>query len=144
MPYTIDWLVTHKVIYSSFSGETTEDDMRDSLLAAKNMIESSENPHVHVISDTGNVTKALPSHKALQISRQIGMHDRLGWNIVIRERSALVKMGVAFATVVAKSKTRSFDSLADAEAFLRQMDESVDWDKADHSVVQVDHNGSHD
>ncbi|MCA9895877.1 MAG: hypothetical protein KC615_22990 [Anaerolineae bacterium] len=135
MPYSVNWLIPDQVIFAHFSGETTEDDLRGSLISVKDIIESSDNQYVHLITDTGDVTKAVPSHKALQILREIGTHDRLGWNLIIRERSPLVKLGVALTTVLNKSNTRSLDSLEAAETFLKKMDESLDWENTNRDIV---------
>ncbi|MCA9886404.1 MAG: hypothetical protein KC708_25700 [Anaerolineae bacterium] len=109
--------------------------MREALNSVYEMIESTDYPHVHVISDPGDVTKPLPPNKVLQIFRQAGMHNRLGWHLIVREKSAIIKMGVAFVAALAKSKTRSLDSFATAEAFLKKMDESLDWDQVNRSVA---------
>ncbi|MCA9886405.1 MAG: hypothetical protein KC708_25705 [Anaerolineae bacterium] len=135
MPYSLDWFIPGQVIFAHFSGETTEDDLRGSLISVRDIIENSDNRYIHLITDTGDVTKSLPSHKALQIVREIGTHDRLGWNIVIREKSALVKMGVALTSVINKSNTRSLDSLETAEAFLRKMDDSLDWENTNRDII---------
>lgn len=135
MPYFIDWFIPDQVIYACYSGEVTEDEMRMSLRTLIDMIDRSSSPYVHVIADTGDVTKPLPPPKALKISREEGSHERTGWNLILRERSTLVKMGVAFGSTLVKSKIRSFATLQEAENFLSEVDKTLNWNKVNRAVL---------
>ena len=135
MPYSVDWLIPGQVIYACYSGEFTEDELRMSLRTLIDMIDSSSSPYVHIIADTGDVTKPVPPQKVLKISREVGSHERTGWNLILRERSTLVKMGVAFGSTLIKSKIRSFDTFEDAEQFLRKIDETLSWDKVNRAIL---------
>lgn len=135
MPFTIDWLIPGQVIFLRVFGVITEDDMRASFESVNNMIESSNYPHVHLIDDTGDVEKPISPLKALDIGRQIGIHERLGWALITREKSVLVKMGTAFGSSLVKSKVKSFETLEDAEAFLKDVDASLKWDQIDRKVI---------
>lgn len=135
MPYLIDWYIPDEVIYIHYTGETSPDELRESLIQLQSMIDSSSRQLVHVISDAGDVTKPLAPKDALSVVREVGTHDRSGWNIILREKSFLVKMGVAFGMSVFKTRNRTFDTLEEANAFLKQMDADLNWNKVNQSIV---------
>lgn len=127
MPYSIDWLIPNQIIYAYFSGVLEEDEVREALKSILDMIKSSDYPYVHIIDDTGDITMPLSPKKMLEISRELIKYDRLGWSLIIREKSMLVKMGVAFGSSVIKSKVRSFSTFDEAAQFLREVDVMLDW-----------------
>lgn len=135
MPYLVDWFIPDQVIFACYLGKVTEDEMRESLRRIIGMMDRSSARYVHVIADIGNVTKPLSPQKTLKISREEGSHERTGWNLILRERSTLVKMGVAFGSTLIKSKIRSFVTLEEAEYFLRKIDETLNWDNVNRAVV---------
>lgn len=137
MPYSVDWYIPNQVIYACYTGEVTENEMRESLRTIIAMIDHSSSPYVHVIADTGDVTKPLSPQKTLKITREEGSHTRTGWNLILREKSTLVKMGVAFGSTMIKSKVRSFDTLEEAEHFLKDVDKTLNWSDVNRAVVAL-------
>ncbi|MCA9895875.1 MAG: hypothetical protein KC615_22980 [Anaerolineae bacterium] len=136
MPYSLDWFIPNQVIYCHYADAPTEEEIRLSIRTIIQMMDSSDSPYIHVITDTGDITKPLPPKKTLEISKEEGTHERTGWNLIIRERSALVKMGVAFGSILIKSQMRSFKTLEDAEAFLKSVDGLLNWDQVNSSVAE--------
>lgn len=129
MTYSIDWLIPGQIIYAYFSGVLEENEVRDALMSILDMIKSSDYPYVHIIDDTGDITMPLSPRKMLEISRELINNDRLGWSLIIREKSILVKMGVAFGSSVIKSKVRSFKTFDEAAQFLKEVDGMLDWNQ---------------
>ena len=127
MTYSIDWLIPGQIIYAYFSGVLEENEVRDALMSILDMIKNSDYPYVHIIDDTGDITMPLSPKKMLEISRELINNDRLGWSLIIREKSILVKMGVAFGSSVIKSKVRSFNTFDEAAQFLKEVDGMLDW-----------------
>ncbi|MCB9458179.1 MAG: hypothetical protein H6670_00920 [Anaerolineaceae bacterium] len=138
MPYSIDWLIPDQVIFMRVFGVTTEDEIRASFESVNTMIESSEYPHVHLIDDTGDIEKPISPVKALEIAREIGIHERLGWSLITREKSVLVRMGTAFGSSLVKSKVKSLATLEDAIEFLKSVDGSLNWDQVNQTLVLPD------
>ena len=135
MPYTIDWYIENEVIYIHYSGEPTPDELRNSLLTTVEMIDGSSHTLVHIIADVGNVTKPISPKDALDVVREVGSHARTGWNIILRERSLLVKLGVAFGTSIFKNRNRTFDTIEEVNAFLAEKDSTLNWDKVKTSII---------
>jgi hypothetical protein len=135
VPYDIGWYIENEIIYIRYSGVTTPDELRESLVMVQDMIEGSHRSLVHVIGDVGEVTQAVPTKDTLGIVRQVGSHDRSGWNIILREQSVLVKMSAALGMSIFKTRNRMFDTLEEAEAFLKEMDTTLNWDRVDRSII---------
>ncbi|MEQ8674799.1 MAG: hypothetical protein RLP44_18245 [Aggregatilineales bacterium] len=128
MPYTIDWYIENEIIYVAYSGVTTAEELEESLYTIKEMIESSPRHLVHVISDVGDVTQSVKPLESLGIVRKVGNSPQSGWMIILREKSALIKFGVALGTTVFKSRNRTFDTLEQAVEFIKGMDTTLNWD----------------
>ncbi len=135
MPYSIDWYIENEIIYIAYSGVMTPDEMIESLTTAKDFVTSSPRALVHNICDVGAVTQALSPKEVMNVVRQIETHPRSGWSINLREKSMLVKMGVMLGTSIFKLRSRTFDTLAEARAFLSEMDPTLNWERANHSLV---------
>ncbi|MEZ4670887.1 MAG: hypothetical protein R3E39_23535 [Anaerolineae bacterium] len=135
MPFTSAWYIENEIIYMQFSGAVTLDDMRASIIEANRFIESSPRPVVHLLSDVGQVTKALNPKDSLAVARETKPHARAGWNIVLREKSVLIKVGVMVGSSVFKVPTKVCDTLEEAIAVLKKADTTLDWDRANSSVL---------
>ena len=94
------WYIENEILYTHYSGVVTVDEVRECLTLGKNMIENSPQPLVHSITDIGDVTEPLKPQKSLEVVREVGIHERTGWNIILREKSILLKIGIAFGTSV--------------------------------------------
>lgn len=137
MSYSINWYIENEIIYTHYSGIVTADEMRDSMLAGMDMIDKSPRQLVHTIADVGDVTEPLNPKIALEITREVGTHERSGWNFILRETSLLIKIGVAFGTSVLKIRTRTFDTMDELQEFLSQQDTELQWDKADKTIISA-------
>ncbi len=129
MPYAVSWYIENEIVYAHYSGVTTPEELRDSLILIKEMIERSSRQLVHVISDVGDVTQPVSPMESLGIIRKVGTPSQAGWMLVLREKSVVIKLGVALGTTVFKSRNRMFDSIEEATAFLKDMDTTLSWDK---------------
>lgn len=127
MPYTVIWLIPDRVIYAHYSGHIAEDELRENLQLMTQMIDNSRYPHIHVISDTGDIINSLTHQNPLPILQEMSSHERTGWVITIREKAPLIKMSTAFGNSTASSNVRSFKTLEEAEDFLKQADTSLYW-----------------
>lgn len=135
MPYTVDWYIENEIIYTRYSSVTTTEELRESLVKSKALMDSSPRPLVHSIIDVGDVVEAVALKDSLSVVREVGTHPRAGWSITIREESMLVKMAAAMGSSLFRLRYRSFSTLDEAIALLKEMDQTISWDKATPSVV---------
>lgn len=138
MPYTVEWFIPNQVIYTRYFGVIEEQELLESLSAMNAMVAGSPHPYVHTIADVGDVVKPVYPQKAMQIAREAGSHERTGWNLIIREQSVLVKLGIAFGAVLVKSKLRAFATQKEAEAFLRDVDGTLNWQGINEAITLSD------
>ncbi len=135
MPYSVDWYIEDELIYLYYWDETTPDELRASLLEIQTMTQQSSRPLVHIFTDVGDVTKPVTPKESLDIIRDVGTNDKSGWNIILREKSIMMKIGIAFGTSIFKTRTRTFDTIEEAEAFLAEKDPTINWDNVNKSVL---------
>lgn len=135
MPYMIDWYIENEIIYIEYSEIVTADELRESLLKTMHLIDSCTRPMLHVIANVGDVTEPLAVKESLQIVREVGTHERLGWQITLHENSILVKMGIAFGTTIFKTRARTFDNMGETIEFLKTMDKDLHWEDVNPSLV---------
>ena len=135
MPYSADWYIENEVLYMLYSGESTLDELRESLLTVKKFIDTSSRPLVHIITDVSKVTIPIAPKNSLPVVRDVGSHDRLGWNVILGETSVMLKIGIALGTSIFKMRTRTLDTIEEAEAFLAEKDSTLNWDQVNRSVL---------
>ncbi|MEZ4671878.1 MAG: hypothetical protein R3E39_28575 [Anaerolineae bacterium] len=135
MPYSINWYIENEVAFTRYWGVVTEEELRDSLLKLKELIDASPRHLVHNISDSGDISEAVPMKQALPIVRDIGGHERAGWSFTIREKSTIVKMASALGASLFKLRYRSFTTFDEAKAYLKEMDQTISWDRANPDVI---------
>ncbi|MEP6984694.1 MAG: hypothetical protein ABI970_03795 [Chloroflexota bacterium] len=129
MSYSASWYIKDEIIYTHYWGVTTPEDLRKCLLETKALMDSSPRSIIHVICDVGDVVVPVPFKDSMQIVREVGPHERAGWNLNIREKSTLVKMGAALGSSIFKLRFRAFSTLEQAIAHLKFFDSAISWDK---------------
>jgi hypothetical protein len=137
MPYSVNWFIENEIIYTTYSGVMTTDELKKSSVTIISLIESSPRSLVHIINDGGNVTQALSPKQGLSIIREVKPHPRAGWNISLHEISMFSKMLFMFSSSILGMRNRSFDTMEEAVAFLKEMDSTLSWDRADYSFISV-------
>ena len=135
MPYSVNWYIENEIIYMHYSGKTTAEELRESLLTMLKMIKESSRQLVHVLTDVGDVTQPISPKDSLDVIREVGTDQKMGWNIVLREQSVIMKIGIAFGSSIFKTRTRAFDTLEEAEIFLAEKDTTINWDQVNKSVI---------
>jgi hypothetical protein len=136
MPYTVTWYIPDEIIYVHYIGKMTVEELRESLLKMRELMEGSPRNLVHAISDVGDMVDPVPLKDSMKIVREVGHHPRSGWTISIREKSALVKMGSALGSSLFRLRFRAFDTLDQAIAHLKFFDEKLSWDKVGKAVAE--------
>ena len=130
MPIKNDWLVPNAVIFSHYSGATTEDELIDSTKSVNAMIDSSDSPFVHIIVDSTAVTTSPPLPVTIKVAKSSPSHERAGWLLTVGGQNTVVKFAMSVARQLLKARTQNFETLPEAVAFLKSMDETIDWSQA--------------
>jgi len=137
MPYTVNWYIENEIIYSRYSGVITAEELANCLTTVKTLMENSPRNLVHAITDVGDVTQPVALKDSIRVVRQVGSSKHSGWTLTIREKSILVKMSAGMGASIFKTRFRAFDTLDQALAHLKAIDEDLSWDKVDTSVVGI-------
>jgi hypothetical protein len=127
MNYSVDWLIENEIIFVQYSGPMNAVNLRISLQQVRELIEKSPRQRIHVITDVGDISRALPMSDAAKIVREFAVHPRVGWRIILRERSIFVKVGILLATAVFETQTKMFATLEEAQEFLTEQDPNISW-----------------
>ncbi len=136
MSYSVNWYIEDEIIYTRYSGITTVDELREALIATKDLIESSPRDFVHVINDVGNVIEPVSIKDSMRIVREVGSHPRAGWTLSIGVKSNMVKMGSGLGASIFKLRYRAFDTLDEALTHLRHFDQRISWHKLEITPVE--------
>jgi len=129
------WYIQDAVIYVKFWGETTVDDMRQFIQDAYELSDQSDRSLVHVIADSSRVTKGVNIKDVMKTLSNVKPHPKAGWNITIGEKDKLIRFTTDVARQLLRVRTRSFNTIDEAVTFLKDIDPSIDWDKANKMVL---------
>ena len=129
------WYIQGAVIYVKFWGETTVDDMRQFIQDAYELSDQSDRSLVHVIADSSRVTKGVNIKDVMKTLSNVKPHPKAGWNITIGEKDKLIRFTTDVARQLLRVRTRSFNTIDEAVTFLKDIDPSIDWDKANKMVL---------
>jgi len=129
------WYIQDAVIYVKFWGETTVDDMRQFIQDAYELSDLSDRSLVHVIADSSRVTKGVNIKDVMKTLSNVKPHPKAGWNITIGEKDKLIRFTTDVARQLLRVRTRSFNTIDEAVTFLKDIDPSIDWDKANKMVL---------
>src|SRR6185295_16452217 len=93
MAYSADWYIKNEIIYVYYSGTVTAQELRECIQKEQRMMDSSPRNQIHVIQDVGDIVVPLAFKDSIAVVREVGDHPRVGWNVTVRERSLIVKIG---------------------------------------------------
>lgn len=130
MPIRSDWLVPNTVILTRYWGESSEEEMIGNSHDTIAMIDSCDTPFVHIIVDSTAVTAVPPLPVTIRTAKASPRHERAGWLLTIGGQNTVVKFAMSVARQLLQVRTQNFDTLEDAIAFLKTMDETIDWSQA--------------
>jgi hypothetical protein len=127
VPYTHWWEVDKHVLYVSYSGEITADE----LLTAMKELEANGGPFVNIISDVTNVSRQPALPEIMTVMRQFERSEHMGWSINVGDSHGILRFTTNIAGQYLGQRMRSFDTVEEAMAFLREVDPSIEWDAED-------------
>ena len=135
MPYSIAWYVERQVVFVRYTGQFTAEEFQDYLQTVeRDYLDQGEGPLVHILVD---ISQAASTPTLKQLAAGIGrdLHPKSGWMIVIGVANPAARWIGEFVSTLFRFRYRSFSTLSDALAFLKDMDQTIDWAKADESVL---------
>ena len=133
MPYTIRWYILGSVVLSAYSGTVTKEEIRESTYKLIELIESTDREIVHTITDISEVTEALPLTQIMSVIRETNFKPSKGWYITIGEKSPMIKFVSNLSRQLLRMRTRTFDTMEQAIAFLQEADSTIDWSQREAS-----------
>ena len=137
MPYSMKWYIKDELIHLQYWGVTTVDELRESMVKSSEWIENSPREIVHTIIDVGGIVEQVSLKDSMRIVREIGTHSRGGWSLTIGEKSKLIQMSSALGSSIFKVRYRSFATLEQALAHLKEFDQGISWDKVELNTAQL-------
>ena len=123
MPYELTWLVEGRVVLGKFSGQLKEEDIPafDELMLTH--LNAGTGALVHHLADLRELD-SMPGLAGLSKFTYV-KHPHMGWQISFGLRRPLVKMVANIMSQVFKVRTRDFDTLEEALAFLQSVDATL-------------------
>ncbi len=134
--YSIEWYVEDQVLFVKHWGPTQADDVREQMATMNQRLDSSPAQSIHVIIDLSEVTKALSMKDFPKAFAHFKTHPKYRWTMMVGQKDPLVRFASTVATNLFRAPLRTFDTNAQAVAFLKTMDPEIDWSKANQSVLE--------
>lgn len=117
------WLVEGHLILVRMWGAWTDDDLRAFDEHACRILETINVPLVHIIFESSEL-ESVPSIKALRDVRS-RTHPRAGWSLEVGVHNPILRFVMSAAAQMVKNRIRFFPSLADAVAFIQDVDSTL-------------------
>jgi hypothetical protein len=122
MPVTVSWLYPKRVVFVSFIGHVTLEDVQTQVTLTQESIEAGDTP-VHFVIDTTRIEKynlSLP-----EIRTAFPGHDpRIGWTVVYGPNK-VTRFFASILMQLMKSKFQFVDSHDEALAFIAHNDHTL-------------------
>ena len=123
MPLAIKWYCDGLVVYARVTGTLTIENLKELNAQVHRMVESSDAPLVHLVTDLSQIT-AYPSLG--EAMRNVRFEERVGWSIVIgtNERK-MVKFITSVIASALRLRFRQVNNLDEALDFLQKVDAAL-------------------
>lgn len=138
MAYTIQWYIKKEVLFIKNTGEVLVDDLIGQLNETATYVDQSDRVLVHVVTDVSEVTKPLPMRDVAKVISNVKQHPRSGWVITVGETDIMLKFVSSVVRQLFKLRQQSFATVPEALAFLMERDPTINWTKADQSVLMTE------
>ena len=123
MPVEVSWYIEDRIIYSSYSGNVTIDDVRKGTQAVKKLAYEGT-PLVHNIADMLEIDTFPKNIRQIRSVIEQLDNNILGWTLIINHNK-LLRFIVSSISQLAKARFRIFESGDEALDFLYRMDTSL-------------------
>ena len=124
MAIDVRWHEFDAVIYAHLSGDM---DIREFAVLDRQilkLVEESDRHLVHIWVDLRDVTKFPANVPQVHSALTHKNHPRVGWTVMLTN-NRLIKFVGYMITQIAKARFRSFETEAEARAFLESMDQQI-------------------
>lgn len=121
----IRWLITGKVIHADLQGSLSIEELQEGSQIANNMIEESESPLIHILTNESQLESLPVSVKAFNEAVAFTRHSRLGWLIMYGTDNRFAKFMSSIVSGISRVRHRRFVTLEDALKFLAHVDTSL-------------------
>jgi hypothetical protein len=90
---------------------------------------------IHIITDARNVQEAPTNLMKIRRVSPVFDHERVGWAILVSHNSLHRFFGATVPQMLTGKRSRAFDELDEALAFLKMQATDVDWEQAKSGVL---------
>lgn len=131
------WLVPQRVIFGYAQDEITNDEMQIHNTRMLTLLEQGDAPVYVLLVTHPDSTLPKPSiASGRKILSFIG-HHKLGCSIIVHNPNSLMaRMSVILASI-ANVRHRHFGAVEEALTYIQNIDDTVDWQKADMSLLDI-------
>ncbi len=134
MPSELSWFIQDRVFYLRLFDEITFEEMQQTNQQGIEMLEAGTAP-VHVIMDDEDLKKAPVNLSQVTGTLKIYRHAALGWIVVIGESKTIGKYISSLMAQLFRVQYQRSPTIQGALDFLHEQDGTLDWSKADYSVL---------
>ena len=134
--FSIEWYVEDQVLFVKHWGATKAEEVRIQMETMNHQLDLSAGQLIHVIIDLSAVTKALSVKDFPKAFAHFKTHPKYRWTMMVGQKDPLVRFASTVATNLFRAPLRTFDTNPQAVEFLKTIDPSIDWSKANQSVLE--------
>ncbi len=132
--YSIDWVINKRVLYSRVWGVQTQEHIEQSDEDMKQFLEEGT-PLIHLIMDARELESMPKSLGNIQSTISAITDPAYGWVVAIETKNPVTKfMGLMVAKLF-RLRFRRVATIEDAIQFLSEMDNTLNWQEADMSIL---------
>ena len=134
MPYSAaTWYVNKRVIHVRAYGDVTIDEMHAFNEQVTAMLDEGD-PLVHLIVEDNDVEGMPKSLQTFKEAMPFAGHPDLGWVLPVGNSSPILHFLTNMAAKIYRVRYQRMDSFAEAVAFLKGQDPSVDWPDSEQTA----------
>jgi len=133
MPYNLWWEIEKQVLYVSYSGDMTANELSRAMQDIAAEMKLNGGPFVNMISDMRSVRRQLSLPEVLNVIRRFEGSEQMGCSLNVGDSNTILRFTTNVAGQVMGQRMRSFDTPEEAMAFLREVDSSIEWPSGDDS-----------
>lgn len=125
MGIDIQWFVYGRIIRANISGDITIEDLENGSNTTIALIEESDAPLVHIVTDETDMGSLPTSLKLYSDAVEFMGHDRMGWLLMYPSTNSMSKFLSSTVAGIAKARYRRFESLEESLRFLVSIDTTL-------------------
>ncbi len=135
MIYPAQWLIKNRIIYAYAEGPTSLADLREHSLRVEALLDEGTAP-VHIVLDSKRDFRPerIDLRSGLDNLRFVN-HKSIGWIVQVIEGNHAMRFVARLIARFARINYQTVTTHQEALEFLRVMDDSLDWDQSDDSVI---------